>query len=105
MPFVDFVAKALGTSLLVSRDVRIPRQLQAGFERIEAEWGTLDFLLTHSIAFAPQGCLHERGQLLGQRLRTGHGRNRTCRRVSGECAAAPLAGSVIHADNGYHSAA
>lgn len=57
MPFVEPVAKTLGASILVPCDVRIPGQLEAVFERIEAEWGTLDFLL-HSIAFAPREDLH-----------------------------------------------
>lgn len=57
MPFVEPVAKTLGASILVPCDVRIPGQLDAVFERIEADWGTLDFLL-HSIAFAPREDLH-----------------------------------------------
>lgn len=57
MPFVEPVAKTLGASILVPCDVRIPGQLDAVFERIEADWGALDFLL-HSIAFAPREDLH-----------------------------------------------
>ena len=57
MPFVEPVAKTLGASILVPCDVRIPGQLDAVFERIEADWGTLAFLL-HSIAFAPREDLH-----------------------------------------------
>ncbi|HML42601.1 MAG TPA: enoyl-ACP reductase FabI [Hyphomicrobium zavarzinii] len=57
MPFVEPVAKTLGASILLPCDVRIPGQLDAVFERIEADWGTLDFLL-HSIAFAPREDLH-----------------------------------------------
>ena len=37
--------------------MRIPGQLEAVFERIEKDWGRLDFVL-HSIAFAPAGDLH-----------------------------------------------
>ena len=40
-------------------DVREPNALEAVFERIRAEWGSLDFLL-HSIAFAPTDDLHGR---------------------------------------------
>jgi len=40
-------------------DVREPGQLDAVFERIRAEWGTLDFIV-HAIAFAPKDDLHGR---------------------------------------------
>ncbi|MCF3936725.1 enoyl-ACP reductase FabI [Acuticoccus sp. M5D2P5] len=52
-PFVRPVAEANGASLVVPCDVRVPGSLEAVFERIESEWGKLDFLL-HSIAFAPR---------------------------------------------------
>lgn len=56
-PFVRPVADKLGAALLVPLDVRIPGQMEAVFERIEHEWGKLDFVL-HSIAFAPREDLH-----------------------------------------------
>ena len=58
-PFVEPVAQELGIEWLAPCDVREPGQLEALFERIEKEWGGLDFLL-HSIAFAPKEDLHGR---------------------------------------------
>lgn len=55
--FVRPVAEQLGATVFVPLDVRIPGQLEAVFERIEREWGKLDFVL-HSIAFAPREDLH-----------------------------------------------
>ena len=40
-------------------DVRRRGQMEAVFERIDKEWGRLDFLL-HSIAFSPKEALHGR---------------------------------------------
>ena len=40
-------------------DVRTPGQMEAVFERIAEEWGTIDFLV-HSIAFSPKEALHGR---------------------------------------------
>ncbi|MFM0455309.1 enoyl-ACP reductase FabI [Paraburkholderia nemoris] len=56
-PFVRPVAQTLGACIVLPCDVRIPGQLEAVFERIEKDWGRLDFVL-HSIAFAPAGDLH-----------------------------------------------
>lgn len=56
-PFVRPVADKLGAALFVPLDVRIPGQMEAVFERIERDWGSLDFVL-HSIAFAPREDLH-----------------------------------------------
>jgi len=56
-PFVRPVADKLDAALFVPLDVRIPGQMEAVFERIEREWGNLDFVL-HSIAFAPREDLH-----------------------------------------------
>lgn len=56
-PFVAPVAENVSASIVVPCDVRIPGQLEAVFERIDKEWGRLDFLL-HSIAFAPREDLH-----------------------------------------------
>lgn len=52
-PYVTPVAAAVGASLRLPCDVRIPGQLEAVFDRLAADWGRLDFLL-HSIAFAPR---------------------------------------------------
>jgi enoyl-[acyl-carrier protein] reductase I len=56
---VRAVTAPLGCDLLLPCDVRLPGQLEAVFDRITAEWGTLDFLL-HAIAFAPAEDLHGR---------------------------------------------
>ena len=56
-PYVRPVAEKLGAPLFLPCDVRVPGQLEAVFERIEKDWGRLDFLL-HSIAFAPREDLH-----------------------------------------------
>jgi enoyl-[acyl-carrier protein] reductase I len=56
---VRAVTSALGCDLVLPCDVRVPGQLEAVFERITAEWGSLDFLL-HAIAFAPAEDLHGR---------------------------------------------
>lgn len=53
------LAEELGAPLFLPCDVREPGQLEAVFEKVEAEWGQLDFLL-HSIAFAPREDLHAR---------------------------------------------
>ncbi|AUN29906.1 enoyl-ACP reductase FabI [Niveispirillum cyanobacteriorum] len=58
-PHVQPLSDELGAALLLPCDVREPGQLEAVFEKIEAEWGKLDFLL-HSIAFAPREDLHAR---------------------------------------------
>lgn len=57
--YVEPLAEALGTDLLLPCDVREPGQIEALFTRVEAVWGKLDFLL-HSIAFAPRDDLHGR---------------------------------------------
>jgi enoyl-[acyl-carrier protein] reductase I len=58
-PHVAPLAEKIDASLLLPLDVTQPGQLQAVFERIRAEWGTLDFVI-HSIAFAPRADLHGR---------------------------------------------
>jgi enoyl-[acyl-carrier protein] reductase I len=58
-PHVRPLAEELGACLFLPCDVREPGQLEAVFEKVEAEWGKLDFLL-HSIAFAPREDLHAR---------------------------------------------
>ncbi|RMH90962.1 enoyl-[acyl-carrier-protein] reductase FabI [Lysobacter pythonis] len=56
-PHVRPLAEALEAPIIVPCDVREPGQLEAVFERIERDWGRLDFVL-HSIAFAPREDLH-----------------------------------------------
>ena len=58
-PFVAPVTDRLGADWIAPCDVRVPGQLEALFERVRTEWGSLDFLL-HSIAFAPTEDLHGR---------------------------------------------
>ena len=57
--FVRPLAEQLGASIVAPCDVRVPGQLEALFQRIESEWGKLDFVL-HSIAYAPKEDLHSR---------------------------------------------
>lgn len=58
-PYVRPLAEKLGSSIIVPCDVRETGQLEAVFDRIQNEWGRLDFIL-HSIAFAPKEDLHSR---------------------------------------------
>lgn len=58
-PHVRPLADELGAALFLPCDVREPGQLEAVFDKVEAQWGKLDFLL-HSIAFAPREDLHAR---------------------------------------------
>jgi len=58
-PHVRPLAQALGGTILVPCDVRVPGQLEAAFGRIRDEWGSLDFVL-HSIAYAPREDLQGR---------------------------------------------
>jgi len=57
--FVEPLAQELEAPMLMPLDVRTPGQLEAVFERIEKEWGRLDFLI-HSIAFSPKDTLRGR---------------------------------------------
>lgn len=59
MPYVRPLAESLNSPIFVPCDVREEGQLEAVFERIEKDWGKLDFVL-HSIAFAPKEDLHGR---------------------------------------------
>src|SRR4029077_14832110 len=47
--FVEPLARELEASILLPLDVQVPGQLEAVFERVERDWGRLDFLV-HSIA-------------------------------------------------------
>lgn len=58
-PHTDPVTDRLEMAWVAPCDVRVPGQLEGLFERVEEEWGELDFLL-HSIAFAPKEDLHGR---------------------------------------------
>lgn len=54
--FVEPLAQQVDASIFMPLDVSAPGQLETVFERIEAEWGSLDFLV-HSIAFSPRDTL------------------------------------------------
>lgn len=58
-PFVRKVTDPLPCPIVLPCDVREPGQLEAVFDKVRTEWGTLDFVL-HSIAFAPAADLHGR---------------------------------------------
>ena len=58
-PHVEPLARRVDAPLFLPCDVRVPGQLEAVFDRLGEEWGTIDFLL-HSIAFAPRDDLHGR---------------------------------------------
>src|SRR3982750_2352466 len=51
--FVEPLARKLDAPIFMPLDVNVPGQVEAVFERIEEEWGSLDFLV-HSIAFSPR---------------------------------------------------
>src|SRR4029079_8144046 len=57
--FVEPLARELESSIFVPLDVRAPGQMEAVFERINKEWGKLDFAV-HSIAFSPKEALQGR---------------------------------------------
>ena len=54
--FVEPLAKELDAPIFLPLDVNISGQMEAVFQRIEQEWGTLDFVV-HSIAFSPKDTL------------------------------------------------
>lgn len=54
--FVEPLAREVDASIFMPLDVSVPGQLEAVFESIEAEWGSLDFVI-HSIAFSPRDAL------------------------------------------------
>jgi enoyl-[acyl-carrier protein] reductase I len=57
--YVQPLAEVLEASIVMPLDVDAPGQMEAVFERIEKEWGKLDFVV-HSIAFSPKDALHGR---------------------------------------------
>src|ERR1700716_295811 len=56
---VEPLAKALEAPIFMPLDVMVEGQTEQVIDRIEKEWGQLDFLL-HSIAFSPKEALHGR---------------------------------------------
>lgn len=58
-PHVEPLARAVDASIFLPLDVTQDGQMEAVFQTIEREWGTLDFVI-HSIAFAPKETLHGR---------------------------------------------
>ena len=57
--YVEPLARALEAPIFMPLDVNKPGQMEAVFERIEKEWGKLDFVV-HSIAFSPKEALQGR---------------------------------------------
>jgi enoyl-[acyl-carrier protein] reductase I len=58
-PYVRPLAGDLNCPIIMPCDVEVSGDLEAVYERIDAVWGRLDFVL-HSIAFAPKADLHGR---------------------------------------------
>src|ERR1700738_4819983 len=56
---VEPLAEELEAPISLPLDVNAEGQTEQVFERVEKEWGRLDFLL-HSIAFSPKEALHGR---------------------------------------------
>ena len=52
-PHVEPLARAIEAPLFLPLDVSVPGQLEAAFDAVAKQWGTLD-ILVHSIAFAPK---------------------------------------------------
>jgi enoyl-[acyl-carrier protein] reductase I len=57
--YVEPLARELEAPIMMPLDVRTPGQMEAVFERIAKDWGTLDFVV-HSIAFSPKEALQGR---------------------------------------------
>ena len=57
--YVEPLARELNAPIVMPLDVQISGQMEAVFERIEKEWGQMDFLI-HSIAFSPKDTLRGR---------------------------------------------
>jgi enoyl-[acyl-carrier protein] reductase I len=58
-PHVEPLARSVDAGIVMPLDLRGEGQLEAVFDRIKADWGTLDYVL-HSIAFAPKEDLQGR---------------------------------------------
>jgi enoyl-[acyl-carrier protein] reductase I len=57
--YVEPLARALEAPIVMALDVNASGQMEAVFDRIAKQWGTLDFVL-HSIAFSPKDALQGR---------------------------------------------
>jgi enoyl-[acyl-carrier protein] reductase I len=57
--YVEPLAQELEAPILMPLDVRVGGQMEAVFERITEDWGSLDFAV-HSIAFSPKEALRGR---------------------------------------------
>ena len=57
--YVEPLARALESPIVMPLDVNKPGQMEAVFERITEEWDSLDFVV-HSIAFSPKEALQGR---------------------------------------------
>jgi enoyl-[acyl-carrier protein] reductase I len=53
------LAVELNSPIVLPCDVQKPRDMETVFQRIQTQWGRLDFVL-HSVAFAPKEDLHAR---------------------------------------------
>ena len=57
--YVEPLVEIVEAPIVMPLDVRTPGQMEAVFERIEKDWGRLDFVV-HSIAFSPKEALQGR---------------------------------------------
>src|SRR6516164_3184257 len=57
--YVEPLARELEAPILLPLDARVPGQMEAMFEHIAEQWGSLDFVV-HSIAFSPKEALQGR---------------------------------------------
>ena len=57
--YVEPLARVLEAQIMMPLDVRTDGQMEAVFERIAKDWGSLDFVV-HSIAFSPKDALQGR---------------------------------------------
>ncbi|MBX4953947.1 enoyl-ACP reductase FabI [Rhizobium lentis] len=58
-PYVEPLARELQAPIMMPLDVAVPGQMEAVFQRMEAEWLEIDFVV-HSIAFSPKDTLQGR---------------------------------------------
>ena len=59
--YVEPLARELEAPIVMPLDVRTAGQMEAVFERIAQDWGSLDFVV-HSIAFSPKDALQGRSR-------------------------------------------
>ena len=57
--YVEPLARQLESSMMLPLDVRASGEMEAAFDQVRKQWGTLDFLV-HSIAFSPKDALQGR---------------------------------------------